>query len=96
MAGSEKLCSEPLLNIACGRRIVKLLIHYTFFMKICYFRSLKSMFLIKFKPFKLFKHFRKYIFNNVLTNQSVMNFFFMFPFSALLLVLLLRFRQFVL
>jgi hypothetical protein len=30
--------------------------------------------------FKLFKHFRKYIFNNVLTNRSLMDFLFYVPF----------------
>jgi hypothetical protein len=48
------------------------------------------MLLINIKSFELFKHFRKYIFNNVL-----MVLLFHVPFSALLLVRLLRFRQFV-
>jgi hypothetical protein len=64
--------------------MVRLLIHYTFYTEICHYRSLKNMFLINIKLLT-FKHFRKYILNNVLTNLT-WTFYVMFPFSALLLL----------
>jgi hypothetical protein len=40
----------------------------------------ENMFLINIQLLKLFKHFRKYIFNNVITNLSFMDFLFHVPF----------------
>jgi hypothetical protein len=47
--------------------------------KICHFIYLNIMFLINVKLLT-FKHFRKYIFNNVLMNLSFMDFLFHVPF----------------